>query len=150
MLSLQIGATIQKSRYDEAFKWSGDEDDSVVADKKMMRTPDVYGYFVATVTPFKRFSTNFSGKYTGDMLVPYEGGGERNRTVETPSFFELGWKVAYEIPFYKGTILEVNAGIQNIFNSYQNDFDKGKDRVSSYIYGPAMPRSYFMGGKLSF
>jgi outer membrane receptor for ferrienterochelin and colicins len=150
LLQFQLGATIQKSRYDEARKWSDDEDDSVKPEKRMMRTPDVYGYFVATVTPFKRFSTNLSGKYTGNMLVPYEGGGELNRTVKTSEFFELGWKVAYEIPFYKGTTFEINAGIQNIFNSYQDDFDKGPDRVSSYIYGPAMPRSYFAGAKLSF
>ncbi len=151
LLQLQLGATIQKSRYDEARKWSGeDEEDNVKAEKRMMRTPDVYGYFVATVTPFSRFSTNLSGKYTGNMLVPYEGGGEKNRTVKTSTFFELGWKVAYEIPFYKGTTFEVNAGIQNIFNAYQSDFDKGPDRVSSYIYGPSMPRSYFAGGKLSF
>lgn len=150
LLQFQLGATIQKSRYNEAHKWSGDENDNVKAEKRMMRTPDVYGYFVATLTPFNRFSTNLSGKYTGNMLIPYEGGGDKNRTVKTSTFFELGWKVAYEIPFYKGTVLEINAGIQNIFNSYQDDFDKGPDRVSSYIYGPAIPRSYFAGAKLSF
>ena len=150
LLQLQVGATIQKSRYDEAIKWSGDEDDNVMPDKRMMRTPDVYGYFVATLTPVKRLSANLSGKYTGNMYVPYEGGGMDNRTVKTPTFFELGCKVAYEIPFYKGTALEVNAGIQNIFDAYQDDFDKGKDRVSSYIYGPATPRSFFAGAKLSF
>lgn len=150
LLQFQLGATIQRSRYDDARKWSDDKNDNVKPDKRMMRTPDIYGYFVATLTPFKRFSTNFSGKYTGDMLVPYEGGGEKNRTVKTSTFFEFGWKVAYEIPFYNRTNFEVNAGIQNIFNSYQNDFDKGPDRVSSYIYGPSMPRSYFAGVKLSF
>lgn len=150
LLQFQLGATIQKSHYDEARKWSGTENDKVEPEKKMMRTPDVYGYFVGTVMPFKRFSTNLSGKYTGNMLIPYEGGGELNRTVKTSPFFELGWKVAYEIPFYKGTNLEVSAGIQNIFNAYQDDFDKGAERVSSYIYGPALPRSYFAGAKLSF
>lgn len=150
LLQFQLGATIQRSRYDDARKWSDDKNDNVKPDKRMMRTPDIYGYFIATLTPFKRFSTNFSGKYTGDMLVPYEGGGDKNRTVKTSTFFEFGWKVAYEIPFYNRTNFEVNAGIQNIFNSYQNDFDKGPDRVSSYIYGPSMPRSYFAGVKLSF
>lgn len=150
LLQFQLGATIQRSRYDDARKWSDDKNDNVKPDKRMMRTPDIYGYFIATLTPFKRFSTNFSGKYTGDMLVPYEGGGDKNRTVKTSTFFEFGWKVAYEIPFYNRTNFEVNAGIQNIFNSYQNDFDKGPDRVSSYIYGPPMPRSYFAGVKLSF
>lgn len=150
LLQLQLGTTIQKSRYDKARKWSNDEDDAVKPEKKMMRTPDVYGYFVATVTPFKGFSTNLSGKYTGKMLVPYEGGGELNRTVKTPTFFELGLKMAYEIPFYKGTICELNAGVQNLFNSYQDDFDKGANRVSSYIYGPAMPLNYFAGATLKF
>lgn len=149
LLQFQLGTTIQRSRFDDAQKWSDDKDD-VKAEKRMMRTPDVYGYFVATLTPSKRFSTNLSGKYTGNMLVPYEGGGELNRTVKTKTFFELGWKVSYEIPFYNGTEFEINAGIQNIFNSYQDDFDKGADRVSSYIYGPAMPRNFFVGAKLSF
>lgn len=150
LLQFQLGATLQKSRYDEARKWSGDEDDPVKPEKRMMRVPNVYGYFVATATPFERFTANLSGKYTGTMLVPYEGGGEKNRTMKAAPFFELGCKAAYEIPFYKGTVFEINTGIQNIFNSYQNDFDKGADRVSSYIYGPALPRSFFAGAKLSF
>lgn len=150
LFQLQVGATLQKSLYDKAHKWSDDEDDNVKAEKRMLRTPNVYGYFIATATPFKRFSTNLSGKYTGDMLVPYEGGGKLNKTVKTPTFFELGWKVAYQVPFYKGSSLEVNAGIQNIFNAYQDDFDKGPDRVSSYVYGPTLPRNYFAGMKLMF
>lgn len=152
LIELQLGATFQKSLYDEARKWSGgDEDDEVKPEKRMMRTPDIYGYFVATLTPFKRFSTNLNATYTGNMLVPHEAGViEKNRTEKTPSFFDLSWKTAYEIPFFKGMSLEINAGIQNIFNSYQKDFDKGPDRASSYIYGPALPRSYYAGVKLSF
>lgn len=150
LMDVQVGVTIQKSRYDEARKWSDDTNDKVKAEKKMMRTPGFYGYFVATVLPFKRFNTSLSGKYTGHMLIPYEGGGERNKTVKSPTFFELNWKSVYEVPFYKGTTLEFNGGIHNIFNSYQKDFDQGPERVSSYIYGPALPRSYFAGIKLSF
>ena len=41
--------------------------------------------------------------------------------------------------------LQINAGIQNIFNAYQDDFDKGADRDSGYIYGPSLPRSFFVG-----
>lgn len=46
--------------------------------------------------------------------------------------------------------MEFNAGIQNIFNAYQKDFDKGPDRDASYIYGTSTPRSYFAGIKISF
>ena len=37
------------------------------------------------------------------------------------------------------------AGLQNIFNSYQNDFDKGALRDSGYIYGPSRPRTLHVG-----
>lgn len=146
----QLGATIQKSLYDDARKWS-DNDDDVIAEKRMMRTPDAYGYFVATFTPSKTFNTSLSGNYTGSMLVPHEAGViEKNKTEKSPSFFDLGWKATYIIPFYKGSDIELSAGIQNIFNSYQKDFDQGPDRASSYIYGPAMPRSFTLGTKICF
>ena len=51
---------------------------------------------------------------------------------------------------YKSVTLQVNAGVQNIFEAYQSDFDQGKDRDSKYIYGPGMPRSYFVGCKISY
>lgn len=151
LLQFQIGATIQKSRYDNARKWSDDDTDGVIATKKMMRTPDVYGFFVASLTPFKRFSTSISGNYTGKMLIPHEAGYiENNRTEETPTFFAMNWKVTYQIPLYKGTDIDLSAGIQNIFDAYQKDFDKGPDRASTYVYGPSLPRSYFVGAKICF
>jgi len=151
LIELQIGATIQRSRYDEARKWSDDSSDDVRPEKKIMRTPDVYGFFVATLTPFKRFNTSFSGNYTGSMLIPHEAGViEKNRTEKSPAFFELGLKIAYEVPLYRGSILEINGGIRNLFNEYQKDFDKGPNRASSYIYGPAMPRNFYAGLKMSF
>lgn len=44
--------------------------------------------------------------------------------------------------------LQINAGVLNIFNSYQKDFDQGADRDSGYIYGPSLPRSIFAGLKV--
>ena len=46
--------------------------------------------------------------------------------------------------------LQDKPGIHNIFNAYQNDFDKGADRDSGYIYGPSLPRSFFAGVKISY
>jgi hypothetical tonB-linked outer membrane receptor PG50 len=39
--------------------------------------------------------------------------------------------------------------VKNIFDQYQKDFDKGKDRDADYIYGPQHPRTFFMGLRLS-
>lgn len=71
-LSLQAGATFQRSRYKEAEKWSDDE--NVPAETRMFRTPDIYGYFTATLTPIKRFTASLSGTYTGSMLVQHLAG----------------------------------------------------------------------------
>lgn len=38
--------------------------------------------------------------------------------------------------------------IQNIFNSFQKDLDKGEFRDSGYFYGPTQPRTYFIGIKI--
>ncbi len=149
-IEFQLGATFQKSRYDKAQKWSDDLDDEVKPTKNMMRTPNIYGYMVATWTPSKRFNTSLSGTYTGGMYVPHEAGViEKNRTEKVKSFFSLNYKAAYIFPIYKSISLELNAGIQNIFNAYQSDFDKGPHRASSYTYGPSMPRNIFAGAKIS-
>jgi outer membrane receptor for ferrienterochelin and colicins len=39
-------------------------------------------------------------------------------------------------------------GCKNVFNAYQHDFDIGKNRDSNFMYGPAMPRTYFVGIRL--
>lgn len=148
-LSLQAGVTLQRSHYKEAEKWSQDE--NIPAEKKMFRTPNTYGYFTSTVTPVKRFTASLSGTYTGSMLVQHLAGYiPADQAVKTPDFFDMNIKLAYEIPLYKEMKLEVNAGVQNIFEAYQSDFDQGPNRDSSYIYGPATPRSYFAGIKISY
>ena len=146
---LQAGVTLQQSHYSEPHTWNED----APAVKKMMRTPNTYGYFTATYTPIKPLSIALSGTYTGSMLVPHEpvpGFLENPITVNTKDFFDIGLKAAYDFKLYKSVNLQVNAGIQNIFNAYQNDFDKGADRDSGYIYGPSLPRSFFAGVKISY
>jgi outer membrane receptor for ferrienterochelin and colicins len=41
--------------------------------------------------------------------------------------------------------LELSTGVQNIFNSYQSDFDTGINRDGGYIYGPSRPCTIFVG-----
>lgn len=149
LFQLQAGATLQQSHYDEAHVWNED----APAVRKMMRTPNTYGYFTATYTPIKPLSIALSGTYTGSMLVPHEavpGYLERPVAVTTPDFFDIGLKVSYDFNVYKSVGLQLNAGVQNMFNAYQNDFDKGANRDSGYIYGPSLPRSFFAGMKLSY
>ncbi len=95
--------------------------------------------------------TMLNGTYTGSMLVEHRAGYiEKDRADKTPDFWEMNLKVSYDFTVYKDIILQVNAGVQNLFNAYQKDFDQGKLRDSGYIYGPGLPRSYFAGVKLSY
>ena len=147
VFQLQLGVTMQNSKYKEARSWS----DDVEATRRMFRTPDFHGYFTASYNPMQALTLALSGTYTGSMLIEHHAGMiEINETVETPSFFDMGFKAAYDFKLYKSFSLQLNAGVQNMFNSFQNDFDFGADRDSGYIYGPTLPRTIFMGIKLIY
>ena len=117
----------------------------------MFRTPDTYGYFTMSYNPLRALTLALSGTYTGSMLVEHHAGYiSHNRTETTRRFVDMGFKAAYDFKFYKSIQMQVSAGVQNLLNAYQQDFDRGANRDSGYIYGPGMPRSYFAGVKLSF
>lgn len=148
-MQFQAGATFQRSRYKEPEQWS--ENENIEPQKKMFRSPDVYGYFTSSFTPIKRLTASLTGTYTGSMLVQHMAGFiPEDREEKTPEFFDMNIKLAYDIPIFSTTTLQINGGVQNIFNSYQSDFDKGPERDSGYIYGPGIPRSYFIGCKLTY
>ncbi len=147
IFQLQLGVTAQNSRYKEAWAWS----DDVTPTRKMFRTPDLYGYMTASYNPTRQLTLALSGTYTGSMLVEHHAGMiAQNVTMETPDFWDMGFKAAYELKVYSSFSLQINAGVQNMLNSFQKDFDSGADRDSGYIYGPTLPRSFFMGIKLTY
>lgn len=147
---LQMGLTLQKSRYKEPEQWS--ENPEVPPTRRMFRTPDTYGYLTAQFTPVNRLMAALTGTYSGRMLVQHMAGSGTpiDQTVLTPRFFDLNLKITYDIPIYKQITLQLYAGMQNLFNAYQRDFDQGPDRDSGYIYGPSLPRSWFAGAKINF
>lgn len=147
VLQLQAGVTLQNSRYKEARSWS----DDVEATRRMFRTPDLHGYMTASYNPMKNLTLALTGTYTGSMLVEHHAGMlESNVTTETGDFWDMGIKATYDFKIYRSFSLQLNAGVQNMFNSFQNDFDSGADRDSGYIYGPTLPRNFFFGIKLMY
>ena len=147
MFQIQMGLTVQNSRYKEARSWGED----VGAVRDMFRTPDLHGYMTASYNPVKVLTLSVTGTYTGSMLVEHHAGMiAKNVTVRTPDFWDMGFKAAYNFKLYKSFNLEINAGVQNILNSFQNDFDSGADRDSGYMYGPTLPRTFFLGVKLAY
>lgn len=145
-LILDAGFTMQKSRYKENFAWSQDPD--IAPQKRMLRSPDNYGYVTLNYNPIRKLQTSLTANYTGSMLVPHYAGYIENDTqVMTPCFWDLGLRLAYDIVLTSQITLQVSGGVKNALDAYQKDIDKGVDRDSKYIYGPIMPRTYFVGLK---
>ena len=156
--SLQAGFTIQRSRYKELTYWS--EDESVAGTRNMPRTPNCYGYFTFTAAPTDNFDFSLSGVYTGRMHVPHFAPVDdipvdfpytyiaKDELYHTPDFFDFNAKVNYTFVLGSHMKLQLNGGVQNIFNAFQKDLDKGTYRDSGYFYGPTQPRTFFIGFKI--
>lgn len=140
---LQSGFTIQKSEFEEPQEFD---------ETRFFRSPDSYGYASLNFQPSPRLSISATGNYTGPMLVPYFGprleNPEAGELRKSKSFFDAGLKISYSIQITDVVKMEWNAGVKNIFNSYQNDFDSGIDRDPAYIYGPTSPRTIYFGLRL--
>ncbi len=145
---VQGGVTLQRSRYKKPEQWSDNPD--VPAEKRMFRTPDVYGYLTANWEITHSLRATVTGTATGPMLVQHmEGSGtDVDLAVETQSFFDASAKLTYTFRLFNRVNLDLSAGVSNIFNSYQSDFDKGPKRDSGYIYGPSLPRCVNLGVSL--
>ena len=146
VFDIQAGYTFQRSRYNEAEVWS----DTVEGEHRMFRTPDHYAYFTATGNITSQFKASVFGNYTGRMLVQHNAGYiEADRTELTPSFWDMGVKLSYNFRLTNSIGLEINGGVKNIFDEFQDDIDAGPFRDSVYTYGPMTPRTYFIGVKFT-
>jgi len=65
------------------------------------------------------------------------------------AFSEVSTKIGYTIGIEKmQSKIEFYGGVKNIFNSYQSNFDIGKNRDSNFVFGPSLPRTIYVGIKL--
>jgi outer membrane receptor for ferrienterochelin and colicins len=145
---IEAGVTIQESKYDSDIEWSAE----IPGSRDFLRTPSVYGFYTLSIMPNDAFNATISGIYTGSMKVPHYAGApgvENDELIDSDPFNEVNLKIGYafKIPNSDQKI-QLFAGMQNIFNQYQNNFDTGKNRDSGFIYGPAKPRTYFLGIKI--
>ena len=145
LFGFESGFTMQRSLYDEEVQWSAE----IPGTKKYLRTPDQYGYYTLRILPEKAINLDLSGVLTGSMLVPHFAGAigvERDVLYKSEAFFEQNIVLNAKIPTKRQDVnLVFNAGVLNVFNSYQSDFDLGAERDSNYIYGPSRPRMFTLG-----
>lgn len=152
-LIFQFGGTAQVARYKEdqvLFEPETDnEDASIISTDRFIRTPNFYGYLNLYWNVVEPLNIDITGTYTGSMLVPRvideSGLIELNQSQD---FYDVNAKLSYSFKPRKHFCIELTGGVQNIFNSFQSDFDTGPTRDSDYVYGPARPRTFFIGLKI--
>jgi outer membrane receptor for ferrienterochelin and colicins len=142
------GITLQSSLFDAPIEYS----DVLPATNEFLRTPNLYGYGTLFYTPNKKFSATVNTVYTGPMKVLHLAGAPEqlnDEIITSKSFVDLGLKVGYTLLFKNlDSGLELFGGVKNIFNSYQESFDTGKNRDSNFVYGPSLPRTFYIGMKV--
>lgn len=139
------GFTIQSSLFDNAVINS----DILAGKREFLRTPNQYGYSTLTYTPNEKFKASANLVYTGPMDVLHlasPGNLSQDECFRSPSFWDLGVRMSYTFNLNTSN-LEFYSGAKNLFNAYQTNFDVGKDRDSNFIFGPAIPRTFFIGIK---
>ncbi|GLR17563.1 TonB-dependent receptor [Portibacter lacus] len=146
-VQVEGGYTLQTSTYEKPVTYI----EGLEAIKAFTRTPNQYGFANLTITPGRHWNANINYVYTGSMILPHFSGAP-NQTldeyVHSESFSEVNVKLGYKLPLNKlKSNIELYAGIKNILNAYQDDFDIGKYRDSNFIYGPSLPRTLFFGVK---
>ena len=113
-------------------------------------SPDHYGYLTAVCTLTRGFTASLFGNYTGRMLVQHNAGFIAKDTERlTPDFWDMGARLSYTLSLTRQLRLELNAGVKNLFDSFQHDLGFGQRKDAAYIYGPAAPRTYFIGAKFA-
>ena len=144
---VQLGYTFQRSRYNEPERWS----DEVEPQRRMFRAPDHYGFLTADCTLVRDLSLSLFGTFTGRMLVQHNAGFIAHDAEKlTPAFWDMGLRLRYDLHLTRQLRLELSAGVKNLFDSYQRDLDYGASKDSAYVYGPSLPRAYFVGAKFAF
>lgn len=150
---VQLGATIQGAEYlkpEVIWHSSPDEPndgDTIISIQSILRTPNLYGFAMIGYEGVENWSFSLNAVLTGSMTVPHVLNAESGYTQlkQTPSFLEMSPKVKFHIDSKNAPFIEVYAGVFNVLNSFQNDFDAGVDRDAGYVYGPIRPRTFYLG-----
>ncbi len=132
------GVTVQSSLLDEPEPDFGSD--------RIFRTPDTYANMIFNYDVSSRFSLMMASKYTGPMVVPhYAGFVEQDRLEKTKGFLTVDLVASYTIPLAGDFIGTFTAGVYNLTDDFQDDFDKGVYRDAGYVYGPMVPRRVLFG-----
>lgn len=145
---IEAGYTLQSSLHDAAVE----NIEGLEAKREFLRSPNEYGYMILMLFPTPRINASVNALYTGSMLQakfsPDESLAPNEYRTADP-YTEISFKVGYTFPLKSiDSDIEIYGGVKNVTNVYQKDFDNYRNRNSDYMYGPAQPRTIYIGVKI--
>jgi outer membrane receptor for ferrienterochelin and colicins len=149
-----LGEVLWNHYFDDVSHWMElpkgiEQSETAVSTDEFVRNPNLYGYFSTIYTATSKLALNFTGTYTGQMMVPLVvSGAGAIELQESDPFMDMNIKAGYHFDLNEDFHLELSAGVKNSINSYQDDFESGAARDSDYVYGPSQPRTFFVGVKI--
>ena len=136
------GLAFIETRYDEA-----QEIFDGVSTRRYNKTPDWSGLAQVNYTNADLFDAYIALKWTGEMEVAIN---TTETLIEAPDFWVVDLGISRSWSLGDLTDLTLRAGVDNLFDAFQDDLESGPDRDSDYVYGPRTPRTYLVSAKLSF
>ncbi len=154
-LQVQASITAQEAFFENSqLLWDDETNDGLnsVSSDQFLRTPNLYGYLNVDYAFTSRWTASAALNYTGSMLLPrlVNLETEQIELLETRDFFDLQVAGEYQILQSKKWNLRLQGGVKNLFDAFQSDLPVGADRDATYIYGPILPRTYFLAIKVDF
>ncbi|MFN3518655.1 MAG: hypothetical protein ACK4YT_04335 [Sphingomonas sp.] len=140
-LNASIGGAYIDARYDAA-QVIFDDDATQIATRRYLKSPRLtgVGQVMWRVTP--SFDAFLAARYTGSMPVL------NNRLAElrnSDPFLVFDLTATRHIPVRDdGSEIDVTFGIRNLTDARQRDLEVGAGRDSDYVYGPRLPRNFFV------
>ncbi|NWF82566.1 MAG: TonB-dependent receptor, partial [Bryobacteraceae bacterium] len=144
-LAFRGGGTFQLARYDVP--------EPIFGSLRYFRTPNRYGYAGIDLSLPREVELLNSFEFTGAMIVPHFAGSIPEDRLESSRAFQV-WNIILSRTWHLGAAEERQLRLyvrgNNVLNSFQNRFDQGPARDSTYIYGPLSPRGLTGGLTVQF
>ncbi len=138
VFEIALGYVHQQARYADPDEEFGSRD--------FFRSPDDYAVLKLVWQNPGLVDLFVGAKYTGPMKVPHYAGFIDEDVLETTRSF-LTWDASFsrQLAGIRWTL-----GVKNITDAFQDDLDQGPERDAGYIYGPRMPRTFYISAKADF
>lgn len=140
-VNASLGASYIDARFDDA-QVVYDDGATVLATRRYLKSPRLtgVGQLVWRATP--SFDAFLAARYTGAMDVLNNRGGEIRRS---DGLLVVDLTGTRHMPVgSEGREIDVTFGIKNLTDARQRDLEVGAGRDSDYVYGPRLPRTFFV------